>query len=88
LTFRALPSSSVPFKAWMAAWPPLVSISTKPKPHALPVSRLFGVRAKQITTARNLLKEQSMRQRRRINMGLMPLNEELIKLAILRESVC
>ena len=45
-------------------------------------------RAKEISTARNLVKEQTMRQRKRINMGLTPLNEELIKPAILRESVC
>ena len=42
----------------------------------------------QIAKARNLVKEQTMRNRRRMNMGLEPLSDELIKPAILRESVC
>ena len=52
-----------------------------------PADVYYG-RARQITAARNLVKEQTMRQRRRINMGLTPLKEELIKPAIFRESVC
>jgi hypothetical protein len=39
VTFRSLPSTLLPFKAWMAASPPSVSISTKPKPRERPVSR-------------------------------------------------
>ena len=45
-------------------------------------------RAEKIAKARNLVKEQTMRNRRRMNMGLEPLNDELIKPARLRESVC
>ena len=52
-----------------------------------PADVYYG-RTEQITAARNLVKEQTLRQRRRINLGLMPLNEELIKPAILRESIC
>jgi len=52
-----------------------------------PADVYYG-RAREITAARNLVKEQTMRQRRRLNMGLQPLKEELIKPAILRESVC
>ena len=37
---------------------------------------------------RNLIKEQTMRNRKLMNMGLEPLSDELIKPAILRESVC
>ena len=44
-------------------------------------------RAREIIGARDLVKEQTMRQRRRMNMGLKPLNEEIIKPSILRESV-
>jgi putative transposase len=52
-----------------------------------PADVYYG-RAKQITAARSLVKEQTMRQRRRMNLGLMPMKEELIKPAILRECVC
>jgi putative transposase len=52
-----------------------------------PADVYYG-RARQITTARNLVKEQTMRQRRRLNLGLMPMKEELIKPAIIRESIC
>ncbi len=52
-----------------------------------PADVYYG-RAGQITKARNLVKEQTMRNRRRINMGLKPLSDELIRPAILREGVC
>lgn len=42
---------------------------------------------KEIVEARNLVKEQTMRRRRRQNLGLGPLNKEMIKPAILRECV-
>jgi putative transposase len=48
---------------------------------------VYQGRAAQIAKARNLIKEQTMRNRRRMNMGLEPLDDELIKPAILRESV-
>jgi putative transposase len=49
---------------------------------------VYHDRATEIAKARNLIKEQTMRNRRRMNMGLEPLSEELIKPAIFRESVC
>ena len=49
---------------------------------------VYHGRAGEITKARNLVKEQTMRNRRRMNMGLEPLNDELIKPAIFRERVC
>ena len=49
---------------------------------------VYHGRAAQIAKARNLIKEQTMRNRRRMNMGLEPLRDELIKPAILREGVC
>lgn len=49
---------------------------------------VYHGRAAQIAKARNLIKEQTMRNRRRMNMGLEPLSDELIKPAILREGVC
>jgi len=36
--------------------------------------------------ARNLVKEQTLRRRRRQNLGLSPLNEEIIKPEVYRES--
>ena len=48
---------------------------------------VYHGRAAQIAKARNLIKEQTMRNRRRMNMGLEPLSDELIKPAILREGV-
>ena len=48
---------------------------------------VYHGRAREIIGARDLVKEQTMRQRRRVNMGLEPLNEEIIKSSILRESV-
>jgi putative transposase len=49
---------------------------------------VYHGRYKEIIEARNLVKEQNLRRRRRQNMGLEPLNEEMIKPAILREYVC
>jgi len=49
---------------------------------------VYHGRAEEIAKARNLVKEQTMRNRRRMNMGMKPLRDELIKPAILRESVC
>ena len=49
---------------------------------------VYHGRDKEIIEARNLVKEQTLRRRRRQNMGLEPLNEEVIKPAILRECVC
>ena len=49
---------------------------------------VYHGRAAQIAKARNLIKEKTMRNRRRMNMGLEPLSDELIKPAILREGVC
>ena len=40
-----------------------------------------------LAIARNLVKEQTMRRRRRHNLGLMPLNEEIIRPAVFRECV-
>jgi putative transposase len=52
-----------------------------------PADVYYG-RRREIMAARNLVKEQTLRRRRRLNMGLVPLKEELIKPAILRECVC
>ena len=52
-----------------------------------PAGVYYG-RDKEIIEARNLVKEQTMRRRRRLNMGLQPLNEKLTKPAIFRQSVC
>lgn len=49
---------------------------------------VYHGRAAKIANARSLVKEKTMRNRRRMNMGLGPLNDELIRSAILRESVC
>ena len=51
-----------------------------------PVDVYHG-RAREIITAGNLVKEQTMRRGRRHNLGLMPLNEEIIRPAVYRESV-
>jgi len=48
---------------------------------------VFHGRAREIKGARDLVKEQTLRRRRRLNLGLEPLKEELIKPQILRESV-
>lgn len=45
---------------------------------------VYHGRAKQITTAKDMVKAQTMRQRRHLNLKLTPMNEELIKPAILR----
>ena len=49
---------------------------------------VYRGRAGKIAKARNLVKEKTMRNRRRINLGLEPLHDELIKQAIFRGSVC
>ena len=48
---------------------------------------VYQGRAAEIAKARNLVKEQTMSNRRRMNMGLEPLGDELIKPAIFREGV-
>lgn len=48
---------------------------------------VYHGRAKAIVTARNLVKDQTMRRRRRHNLGLMPLNEEIIRPDVYRECV-
>jgi hypothetical protein len=40
---------------------------------------VYHGRAGEIVKARNLIKEQTMRNRRRMNMGLNPLRDELIR---------
>ena len=40
---------------------------------------VYHGRAEQIAKARNLVKEQTIRNRRRMNMGQQPLGNELIK---------
>jgi hypothetical protein len=49
---------------------------------------VYHGRARKIQAAKSMVKEQTMRRRRWLNLGLEPLNEELIKPAILRESAC
>ena len=49
---------------------------------------IYHGRARKKQAARSLVKEQTMRRRRRRNLELEPLNEELIKPPKLRESVC
>jgi putative transposase len=49
---------------------------------------VYYSRARDITEARNLVKEQTLRRRWRENMGLTPLNEEIVKPGLLRECVC
>ncbi|BEQ13148.1 transposase [Desulfoferula mesophila] len=46
---------------------------------------VYHGRVRDIITARNLVKEQTMRRRRRQNLGLKPLNEEIIKPEVYRE---
>jgi transposase InsO family protein len=48
---------------------------------------VYHGRAREILTLRNELKEQTLRRRRRENLGLSPLKKELIKPQLLRESV-
>ncbi len=52
-----------------------------------PADVYYG-RDRKIKAARNLVKEQTLRRRRRLNMGLQPLDEKLIKPPMLRECVC
>ena len=49
---------------------------------------VYHSRAEKITKARNSVKEQTMCNKRRMNMELEPLIDKLIKPAILREGVC
>jgi len=49
---------------------------------------VYHGRGKEIISARNMVKEQTLRRRRSQNLGLEPLNEDLIKPAVLRECVC
>ncbi len=48
---------------------------------------VFHGRTREIIGARDLVKIQTMRNRRRLNMGLEPLDEEIIRPSVLRESV-
>jgi len=48
---------------------------------------VFHGRAREIKGARDMVKEQALRRRRRLNQGLEPLKEELIKPDVLRECV-
>ena len=48
---------------------------------------VYHGRAREIVTARDLVKEQTMRRRRRNNLGLRPLNEEVIRPEVYRECV-
>jgi len=51
-----------------------------------PADVYYG-RARKIRMLRNVVKEQTLRQRRRKNLGLPPLKSDVIKPAVLRESV-
>ncbi|MCF8066345.1 MAG: integrase core domain-containing protein [Desulfarculaceae bacterium] len=48
---------------------------------------VYHGRGREIITARNLVKEQTMRRKRRHNLGLSPLNEQIIKPEVYRECV-
>ena len=49
---------------------------------------VYHGKGKGLIPARNMVKEQTLRRRRNQNLGLEPLNEDLIKPAVLREGVC
>jgi len=51
-----------------------------------PADVYYG-RAREIQTVRNMVKKQTLQQRRRKNLGLPPLEKDVIKPAMLRESV-
>ena len=51
-----------------------------------PADVYYG-RAREIQTMRNMVMKQTLQQRRRKNLGLPPLEKDVIKPAILRESV-
>jgi len=51
-----------------------------------PADVYFG-RAREIQTLRDIVKKHTMQQRRRKNLGLIPLKRDVIKPAVLRESV-
>ena len=48
---------------------------------------VYHGKARQSITARNLVKEQTLRRKKRENLGLMPLNEKIIRPAVCRECV-
>jgi putative transposase len=48
---------------------------------------VFHGRAREIKAARSLVKEQTLRRRRRLNLGLKPLNEVPIRPGVIRECV-
>lgn len=48
---------------------------------------VYHGRAREIKMMRNIVKEQTLLQRRRKNQGLPPLKKDVIKPAVLRESV-
>jgi transposase InsO family protein/transposase-like protein len=48
---------------------------------------VYHGRAREIKTMRNIVKDQTLRQRRRKNLGLPPLKMDVIKPTVLRESV-
>ena len=48
---------------------------------------VYNGRDRQIIAARNLVKKQTMRRRKSQNLGLIPLNEEIIKPDVYRECV-
>ena len=50
-------------------------------------SDVYNGRGAEILTMRQLVKEQTMRRRKRENLGLKPLNEEPVKPQMLRECV-
>jgi hypothetical protein len=49
---------------------------------------VYHGRAREITGFRNLVKEQTLRRRKKLNMGIKTQNQETIKPAIFRECVC
>jgi putative transposase len=48
---------------------------------------VYHGRAREIEMLRDIVKKQTLRQRRRINLGLPPLKKDVIQPAVLRESV-
>ena len=55
---------------------------------ALTPADVFSGRARDIASARTLVKEQTLRRRRLAKMGFEPTTENLIQPQPLRESVC
>ncbi len=52
-----------------------------------PSADVYHGGAREIITARNLVKEQTMRRRRRYNLGLRPLSQEIMRPEVYRECV-